>query len=284
MANLHEYFLHFDNRLNLTPTKLKKLKISESNIKRNIKKHFTKYPNLKFTMVRQGSYALGTMIRTKDDYCDIDFGLRFFPFPALQPMTLQRYVKDGLATVKNTTLPVCKKKCVRLEYKGDYHLDITVYGLEGFSTSPLLATKDGWEESDPSKFKKWFEEKGGKNLPQLRRIVKYTKAWGDFKGNGFLKGIAITILVADNFVPKNRDEISLRETITKIAKNLEEEWVCIKPVSPYEDLFEGLTENHEEFLLRKLNYFVRDADIATAKNMDSRQAWVLWKRHLGVYF
>lgn len=283
MANLHEQFLIFDENLNITISKQQKLKISEKNIKNNIKKYFLKYPNLKFSMVRQGSYSLGTMIRTKSDYCDIDFGLRFFPFPNLTSITLQKYVKEALTNI-NQSSPVCKNKCIRIKYKGDYHLDITIYGLKGLNQTPFLATRNGWEESDPSKFKKWFDEEGNNNLHQLRRIVKYIKAWSDFKGKGLLKGIVITVLAAECFVPRKRDDLALKETVEKIFYKLKEDWFCKKPIYPFEVLLDISSNIHSEMILTKLNYFIRDADIAILNKTDKHQAKILWKRHLGKYF
>jgi hypothetical protein len=283
MANLHGQFLNFDEKLNITTSKQQKLKISERNIKNNIKKYFLNHPNLKFSMVRQGSYSLGTMIRNKSDYCDIDFGLRFFPFPNLTPNTLQKYVKEALTNI-NQSLPVCKNKCIRIKYKGDYHLDITIYGLKGFNQTPFLATRNGWEESDPSKLKKWFDGKGNNNLPQLRRIVKYIKAWSDFKGKGLLKGIVITILVAECFVPNKRDDLALKETVKKIFYRLKGNWVCKRPVYPFEDLLDILSDTNSEMILTRLNYFIRDAEVATLNKTNEPQANILWKRHLGKYF
>ncbi len=284
MANLHETFLDFDKKLNLTKTKADRIRISEMNIKNAIKKHFEQYPNLNYSFARQGSFALGTLIRTQKDTCDLDFGLKIFPRPNLSPLTLQKYVSDALKNIQNNKRPICKKKCVRLIYKSDYHIDITVYGISTFKESPFLATKDGWEESDPSNFKKWFEEKGGKNIAQLKRIVKYFKAWADNKGNKMPKGVVLTVLVAENFVSKTRDDISLRETALKILNFLEDDFSCIMPVSPFDDLIEDLSNSNQYFILKKLNDFVTDAILATQTKTKELKALQLWHRNLGKYF
>lgn len=284
MANLHEAFLNFDKKLDITKTKADRIRVSELNIKNAIKKHFEQYPNLKYTFARQGSFALGTLIRTKKDTCDLDFGLKFFPFPDLMPPTLQRYVSDALKTIQSNKNPICKKKCVRLIYKSDYHIDITIYGINNFKESPFLATKDGWEESDPSNFRRWFEDKGVKNIAQLKRIVKYFKAWADNKGNKMPKGIVLTVLIAENFVAKTRDDISLKETAIKILNFLEDDFSCIMPVSPFDDLIEDLSNSNQDFILKKLNDFVNDANLATHAKTKDTKALQLWKRNFGKYF
>ena len=147
-----------------------------------------------------------------------------------------------------------------------------------------MATKDGWEESDPSKFKKWFEEKGGKNIAQLKRVVKYFKAWADSKGNKMPKGVVLTVLVAENFVAKTRDDISLRETAIKILNVLEYDFSCIMPVSPFDDLIEELSNSNQDFILKKLNNFVTDAILATQTKTKEFKSLQLWHRNLGKYF
>ncbi len=286
MADLHSYFMQFNKDLELTASKAKQLKTSEQNIKKYIKKYFEeKHSNLSFKMIRQGSFVLETMIRNKSDKCDVDFGLRFFPIPKnLQPITLQKYVKDALTNVNNSTYPIHKKKCIRLEYKKDYHIDVTVYGLEDFYSSPKLATKDGWEDSDPSSFKKWFFEAGNNHLPQLKRVVKYLKAWSNYKGGDILKGVAITILAAQNFVSNKRDDISLFKTASKILDELEDNWECLMPVSPYDDLLENMSETSINTLYSRLTSFVKDADKATLKQTKETEALRIWKKHLGKYF
>ncbi len=56
----------------------------------------------------------------------------------------------------------------------------------------------GWIVSDPKAFKDWFIKKVQDNDEQLRRVVKYMKAWKEYKEVP-LKGIGITILAANNF-------------------------------------------------------------------------------------
>lgn len=284
MANLHETFLDFDKKLNITKTKADRIRTSEMNIKNAIKKHFEQYPILKYTFARQGSFALGTLIRTQKDTCDLDFGLKFFPFPNLTPLTLQKYVSDALKTIQNNKNPISKKKCVRLIYKSDYHVDVTIYGIGKFNEPPFLATKDGWEESDTSNFKKWFEGKGGKNIEQLKRIVKYFKAWADNKGNKMPKGVVLTVLVAENYVSKKRDDISLLETALKILSVLEDDFECKMPVAPFDDLIDDLSNSNKDFILNKLNNFVRDAELATQMKTKELKALQLWRRNLGKFY
>lgn len=286
MTSLHKHFIGFDSRLNITPTKAKQIRTSELNIKRAIKKYFSEQYVLRgFKYSRQGSYSLKTLIRTKNDTCDLDFGIRIFPFPKVSAITMQKHIVKALALVNNSTFPTHKKKCVRLEYHNGYHIDITTYGIESVKSDLLqLATKDGWEESNPTLLKKWFEETGGKDIAQLRRLVKYFKAWADNKGVKMPKGVALTILVAENYISHRSDDTSLIKTARAIETAVNNSFVCIMPVEPYDNLFDNFSYGKEEYFLKKIEQLINDGEIASAKSTNDEKAIKLWKRHLGKFF
>ena len=104
----------------------------------------------------------------------------------------------------------------------------------------------------PKAFTDWFNNKVKDNGEQLRRVVRYLKAWKDYKDVD-LKGISITILAGENFYSyDDRDDKSLLGTVTNIVDILEEEFKCEKPVYPNEDLFEGYSETKQESILNAL--------------------------------
>jgi len=283
MANLHEDFLFFNNSLNITKGKLTQLKTSEANIKRYIKSYLTEKNVPVPTLIRQGSFALGTLIRTKTDTCDIDFGVRFFPDPQYTAPTLQKYIRDALAKVSNSTLPKHKDKCIRLYYRAGYHLDVTVYVQTSFNEPIRLATKNGWLDSNPSGFKKWVEERGGKQTAQLKRLIRYTKAWADQQGKNMPKGVALTTLTAHGFVSHSRDDLSLLYTLRNVYDNLEEDFYCKMPVVPFDNLLEKMYEHRYSFLNR-LESLINNLEKATHSRLRDDKAKALIKGHFGKYF
>jgi hypothetical protein len=269
MANLHEEFLFFNNALNIPKGKLEQLKTSEANIKRYIKSYLTEKKVPVPTLIRQGSFVLGTLIRNKTDTCDIDFGVRFFPDPQFAAPTLQKYIRDALLKVQNSTLPKHKDKCIRLHYKAGYHIDVTVYIQTNFNEPIRLATKNGWLDSNPSGFKKWVEVQGGKQIAQLKRLIRYTKAWADQQGKNMPKGVALTTLIAKDFVPNSRDDLSLLYTLKSVYDILQEDFCCEMPVEPFLGRLENLIKNLEK---------------ATHTRLSDEKAKALIKGHFGKYF
>ncbi len=98
--------------------------------------------------------------------------------------------------------PMDKRTCVRVRYAGQHHVDLPAYGeLNG---KYLLAVKGEtkWPHSDPMALTDWFVGQVKSRGEQLRRIVRYLKAWADFKSNRGGKmpsGVILTVLAANHF-------------------------------------------------------------------------------------
>ncbi|MBO6047716.1 MAG: hypothetical protein J6P61_08255, partial [Erysipelotrichaceae bacterium] len=124
----------------------------------------------------QGSYKLKTLIRTKDDLCDLDDGVYFKSNPDnVSGTTLQSWVKEAVDGVTDAT-PTHKKKCIRVDYKAGYNIDLPVMVYdEDMDEHPHLAVKySGFRDDDPKEFVEYFNEH---KTEQMRRIIKYLKAF-----------------------------------------------------------------------------------------------------------
>ena len=122
------------------------------------------------------------------------------------------------------------------------------------SIAYLAHKSNGWIESDPKAFTEWFQSYVNEKGQQIRRMVKYLKAWKDYK-NIDIKGMAITILVCNNFsITESRDDITLLDTVTNIIDTLEDDFHCYKPVTPTdEDLFGDISVTTKNEILNGLN-------------------------------
>lgn len=189
-----------------------------------------------------------------------------------------------------------------------FHVDLPIY-YSGTKKSPDLAhLKESWLTSDPIEFIEWFEEKVKSNFrseflyerklfaeqydawkdrirkedAQLRRIVRYLKAWCDFKGKNMPCGIILTILTAENFSMDHRDDIALKNTIMNIQTRLQNEFVCKRPTTPKgEDLLEGY--DHKTYFMTQLSSFVESAKQAVNENNEKR-ACGKWQSQFGFRF
>ena len=139
----------------------------------------------------QGSYKYGTLIKPvhRGEEYDVDLGVYFGwgQGENLEPTAdqLRRWVqqelvdyRDQCAEVQSVAEPP-KERCSRASYEHQFHIDTPVYHLNTDTDERRLAclTK-GWEDSDPKAFYKWFRDaRTGGQRDQLRRLIRYLKAW-----------------------------------------------------------------------------------------------------------
>lgn len=290
MANCNKLFLDFNGDLTLTPTKKAKLKTSKGDLRDRIRKHFAeKHSDYVPNFFIQGSYKLKTTIRTKEDECDLDDGIYFFKKPDVTGTTLQGWVKDAV-TGATATPPEHRKKCIRVIYAGDYHIDMPVYyklNSSDDSEHPNLAVKnEEFQLSDPKEFVSWFNDHKDED-GQLIRVVKYLKAWGDHKRNKMPNGLTMTVLAENNISYDEREDIALKDTLVSIKSSINEDeggtFECIVSTTPNDDLFEEYDETRKQNFLNALDSFIEDAKKAIAESNQLR-ASKLWKKHLGDRF
>src|SRR5690606_31592208 len=89
----------------------------------------------------------------------------------------------------------------------------------------------------------------------------------------------ITILVGKNFYSyDDRDDKSLLGTVTNIIDKLEEEFKCVKPVYPNEDLFEGYSETKKDNVLNSLKSLKSSIDKAINEEDEEKASEELIKQ------
>ena len=286
MANLDSNFQDFFCKLQITATKRQKMISSHNNLRLKIKNYFKlNHPEFKPSFYIQGSYKMGTTIRTKEDECDLDDGCYFIPKPDVTAKTLQVWVKEAVEGTTDAT-PIHKNKCIRVQYTAGYHIDLPIYRKINDSNieHPELAVRDkGFELSDPREVVVWFQEKK-KDNDILVRLVSYLKSWAD-NVRGFMPpGLAMTILASNN--PKKheeRDDIALRDTLKAIKTALNTCFICIVPATPFDNLFENYDADRKQKFLNELDKFIEDADKAIEEK-NKLKASKLWRKHLGERF
>lgn len=290
MANCNKLFLDFDKELNVLKTKRDKLSKSKNDLRSRIRKHFeNEHPDYKPTFFIQGSKKMGTMIRTKDDECDLDDGVYFQQEEGVTGTTLQKWVKEAVDDATSTPTQH-RKKCIRVIYTSDYHIDLPVYYFPKGKSHPLLAVKDSdLEESDPKEFVEWFQNRKDRE-GQLVRNIKYLKSWCDYKRDRMPSGLAMTVLSENNIKYNERDDISLRDTLKQIKESINgggsllfNSFKCVMPTTPKDDLFEEYDQTRKDNFLKNLDAFIEDADKAIDEKNQYKSS-LLWKKHLGDRF
>ncbi|MTI47820.1 MAG: hypothetical protein FH761_08265 [Firmicutes bacterium] len=289
MPNLNNLFSGFNENISLKGTKRDNLKRGRDTLRKKVKDNFKDKDRKVPKFCGQGSYAMKTIvIPLEDKEYDIDDGIYLQGYSDKKksdwPSTtsVHSWIKNAVDDHTNTP-PKDKNTCVRVIYANDYHIDLPAYIIKD-EVAYIAHKRDGWVESDPKAFTDWFIGKVKDQGDQLRNIVKYLKAWKDYK-NVDLKGIVATILVAENFYPcENRDDKSLLGTVTKIIDTLEDDFKCLKPVKPNEDLFKDFSDNKQDKILSSLKTFKKNLDKAINDEEDEEKASERLIKHFGDRF
>lgn len=273
----------------------------------------------------QGSYVMDTIINPCDeeDQYDLDDGIYFIgnllrpnrPQPQTFHNWIIKSIESGESDNEITEIKD-KNTCVRVIYKGrngdlNYHIDLPIYYASNVETPDLADKKEWWHLSNPVEFIIWFENKVNSGFKkeyilesklysdeydkwlndvrkkdhQLRRVVRYMKAWGDFKKGDMPPGIVMTILAGLNYNENERDDVCLKNTLENIRDYLiGNGFKCIRPTTPSgEDLFKDYSETKKEYFKNALNSFIQSAnDALCSKNQ--KEASDKWKIHLGDRF
>lgn len=301
MANNNEQFKAFNTTIKLTNDKKEELIKNRRTLRKKIKKYFeeNKSYEIQPKFHSQGSFAMNTTINpiprwSGDDNknllkYDVDDGIYFIGDEEQEDRyTIKTYHNWICEAVEGHTSKgyLDKNTCVRVLYADGHHIDLPIYYKEG--ENPELAHKGkGWLESDPKAFYKWFNEKTKENQ-QLRRIVRYLKAWKDYReySNSQKKmpsGFILTILAVNNIVYSvDRDDIALKNTLKNIKASLDKKFECKRPTPPTgENLLDGYT--NKDYFLNELDKFAISAEQAI-NGSNPKDACLKWQKHFGDRF
>jgi hypothetical protein len=304
MSDCSSEFLEFNKRISLNKTDKKYLRSARNSIVKKIHKYFQEHsqcPKVEFK--GQGSFSMGTIIKPVNGDYDIDVGIYLKGFSNwrnewAKPETVSQWLIKAL--YNHTSIkPINKETCIRIRYKPtspnsniSYHVDLPIY-IEYRNFWDAKKTRIGlngdnqWsKKSDPVGFTRWFFEKCKKNKAdnkQLVRLVKYMKAWKDFVSidKKFPSGMALTILLSENFRPSCRDDIAFKETIRHSYNSL---YGFLKsdriysPVEPYNDVTSKLTPKQKQYFKECFEKLVDNAKLAIDES-DSQKALHRWRMH-----
>ena len=265
--NIQKAFNQFNDTITLSASKKENLRRGRNGLRTRIKNKFDEKERLQPKFHMQGSFAMKTTINTIDNKeYEVDDGVyiqgysdkEMSDWPSVQ--TVHNWIKDAVQGYTSTE-PIDKNTCIRVVFADNYHIDLPIY-INKDETIYLAHKEKGWTVSDPKEFTDCFIDKVKSYGEQVRSIVKYLKAWKDYKGID-LKGIEITILVGDNFYKNAENDLnSLLGTIVNINNTLNYNFSCKKPVRPYEDLFDKKTESQRQQILDSLKELEEKLDEA----------------------
>lgn len=157
------------------------------------------------------------------------------------------------------------------------------------SNCVLFATRDrGWLAKDPRPIRDWVVDEIEQKGVQLRRIIRYMKAWRDFQdwedGND-PKSILLMVAVANEFQAiHGRDDLALISVVRGMASSLAGSLVA--PWDENEDLADRLDDSPQlrALVISRLIGFARSIDHALNHSITAEEACRQIQQHLGDRF
>lgn len=151
-------------------------------------------------MEYQGSYVLRTLIKPVDDNDDYDADIQIVmnPNPKWRP---KDYVNEVFRTLKQNKTYAdkvrLKTRCVRVEYAGQFHLDVVPRVTDDGVHNICNRIEDEFEETDGTGYREWFNEKNRITGGNLKRVVRLLKYLRDHKSSYTVKSIMLTTLAGN---------------------------------------------------------------------------------------
>ena len=217
MAKNNQEFTEFlRDEVNLNPGRLDRLETAVGAVNDYLKKNLTGYQK----MERQGSYALGTLIKPVDDNDEYDADIQIVMNPSSQweakdyVLTINRALAGNKTYADKLRL---KTRCVTVDYAGNFHLDmvprVTIKGKQ----SVCNRIDNKFEETDGDGYRNFFNEKNRITGRNLKRVVRLLKHLRDHKNSFTAKSILLTTLAGNTI--RASDEGT--EAVSTVADTLE---------------------------------------------------------------
>lgn len=204
------------DEVNLNPTRLEKLQDVVDAISSFLANQ-SDFADMYIDTIPAGSWAHRSIIKPvgETDEFDADVLLYITEQNGWLP---RDYVENLYAAFRNSSVykPLAKrmKRCVRIDYAGDFHVDVVPYMERGgahYITYRLEPEGEGrFELSDPEAFTAWFEERQritGNNFVKAVRLMKYLR---DYKNTFSCKSIILKTLLGNEV---NAIEVSFENSI-----------------------------------------------------------------------
>ncbi|MDD5530694.1 MAG: hypothetical protein PHX21_11820 [bacterium] len=190
-------FKKFDENISLDDTRLKKINDArsafETFISNDSKENTDEIgtTDLFLEAFLQGSCATKTCTKpaTDEEEFDVDIVLSLnlkkltdgLNKPDSSPKKVVEWLEKRLKTNDNykDKIKELKQRCVRISYKGDFHVDIVpVTPIDGKDGILWIPDKlEGWDKTNPKGFISWCNDREKISGGYFKHIVKYLKWW-----------------------------------------------------------------------------------------------------------
>ncbi|OGQ95899.1 MAG: hypothetical protein A2521_02885 [Deltaproteobacteria bacterium RIFOXYD12_FULL_57_12] len=257
MFNCHAHLKAFhDDRVTLTETMKQEMRSRRDANQKRLSKGLEKSEKPKpIEHVKQGSYAMHTMVQSEYAASDIDDGAVFAKADLVgsrggeyTPLDAKNMVRDAIDDGSFTKAPEVRSNCVRISYKDGFTIDIPVYRkIEKDDDTYFELANADWRRSDPEGVNNWFKNQVKEKSPdstngrQMRRIVRLLKAWSKSRKSWNMPSGFILSKLTDEQYYKDmsllgRDDKALLQVMEGIHARLQWDLVVKHPVVDGENI------------------------------------------------
>lgn len=247
-----------------------------------------------YAFIKQGSYAMLTMVQDPENDYDIDDGVYFTQKSLkhddgtdMSPTEAKQMVCRALEDDRFAKQPQVRKSCVRIFYNQGYHVDMPVYRIRTSDDQYELADDSGWVVSRAADVEEWFDRENQKspdtdNGRQFRRMVrnlkKFARSRKDWKAQ-IASGFIITKLASETYVGnKDREDLTLRDLMKRMCTRLYYSREVNHPITPLVKLTKGPADSTISFLCDKLLQALDDLAVLDNPLCSRKQALNAWDK------
>ncbi len=225
MTKNNQQFREFlRDEVNINQSRIDRLTSGVKGVNGCLKNNLKGYQN----MERQGSYALGTLIKPVDNNNEYDADIQIVmnPNDDWDPKdyvdAIHRTLKQNQTYADKLRL---KTRCVTIDYAGYFHLDVVPRVTINGKHYICNRRDNKFEPTDGTGYRDWFNEKNritGGNLKRAVRLLKYLR---DHKGNYTAKSILLTTLAGNAIEPSDEGKEAVgtvSDTLVTILTRMDE--------------------------------------------------------------
>lgn len=243
-------------------------------------------------IIKQGSYAMKTMVQEDNNDYDIDDGVYFTQESLKGPnggdkaaRDARQMVCDVLIDSRFKQVPEVRTNCVRIFYDDGSHVDMPVYRIRTDDGDYELASASDWKHSRAADVEKWFKDANDSKSPadknhQFRHIVRLLKKFARSRASWkplIISGFAITVLTKEQYSPNSsRDDKSLRDTMQNIYNRLQYDLEIKHPVTPDTMVTKGSDDAKVKFFREKLKDALKTLEVLDKPDCTHKEALKAW--------
>ena len=214
--NIQQFAEFLRDEVNLNQSRLDRLETSVGAVNDYLKDNLPGYQ----TMDKQGSYALGTLIKPVDDNDEYDADIQIVmnPNPKWGAKDYVLAINRTLAGNKTYADKLrLKTRCVTVDYAGDFHLDVVPRVTIKGKHYVCNRIDNKFEETDGTGYRDWFNEKNRITGGNLKRVVRLLKHLRDHKNSFTAKSILLTTLAGNTIKESDKGTAA----VSTVADTLE---------------------------------------------------------------